>query len=127
MADAVAITFRTEQRAGVGTEFECLTRIGPFTTTDVMTVTEWRPGRRDGHRAPRRRHRARPFTLHALAGGLTELCWDEELRYPWWMGGPVGERASKPVFARIWRGNLHRLRAKAESLSLSPFGVKRPH
>ncbi len=44
MADAVAITFRTDQRTGVGTEFECLTRIGPFTTTDVMTVTEWRPG-----------------------------------------------------------------------------------
>ena len=98
---------------GVGTEFECLTKIGPFTTTDVMTVTEWRPGVGDGHRAPRRRHRARLASRCTRSpGGLTELCWDEQLHYPWWMGGPVGERTSRPVLARIWRGNLDRLRAK---------------
>ncbi len=117
MADAVAITFRTGQRRGVGTEFECLTKVGPFTTTDVMTVTEWRPGVEMGieHRGVVTGHGS--FTLHGLAGGMTELCWHEELSYPWWMGGPVGERTSKPVFARLWRANLHRLRAKAESLS----------
>jgi hypothetical protein len=116
MADAVAITFRTEQRQGVGTEFECLTRIGPFTTTDVMTVTEWRPGVEMGieHRGVVTGRGS--FTLQALPGGMTELCWHEQLSYPWWMGGPVGERTSKPVFERIWRANLHRLRAKAESL-----------
>jgi hypothetical protein len=116
MADAVAITFRTDQRRGVGTEFECLTRIGPFTTTDVMTVTQWRPGVEMGieHRGVVAGRGS--FTLHAVAGGMTELCWHEQLRYPWWMGGAVGERASKPVFERIWRANLHRLRAKAESL-----------
>jgi len=114
MADAVAITFRTEQRRGLGTEFECLTRIGPFTTTDVMTVTEWEPGAAMGieHRGVVT-GRGR-FSMTARAGGLTELCWDEALRYPLWMGGPVGERMSKPVFARIWRGNLDRLRRRAE-------------
>jgi uncharacterized protein YndB with AHSA1/START domain len=114
MADAVAITFRTEQRTGVGTEFECLTKVGPFTTTDVMKVTEWRPGVVMGIE-----HRGvvtgdGRFTLHALPGGMTELRWDEKLRYPWWMGGPVGEQTSRPVFTRLWRANLARLRAKAE-------------
>ena len=106
MADAVAITFRTEQHTGVGTEFDCLTRVGPFTTTDVMTVTEWDPGVVMGieHRGVVT-GRGR-FTLHALPGELTELCWDEELRFPWWMGGPVGERTSRPVFTRLWRANL---------------------
>ena len=114
MADAVAITFRGEQRTGVGTELECLTRIGPFTTTDVMTVTEWEPGVVMGivHRGVVTGEGR--FRLRALAGGLTELCWDERLRYPWWMGGPVGEQTSRPVFARLWRANLERLRAKAE-------------
>jgi uncharacterized protein YndB with AHSA1/START domain len=115
MADAVAITFRTDQHTGVGTEFECLTRIGPFTTTDVMTVTEWRPGVVMGIQ-----HRGvvtgiGRFTLHALAGGLTELCWDEQLHYPWWMGGALGERGSRPIFTRLWRANHERLRAKAEA------------
>ena len=116
MADAVAITFRTEQHAGVGTEFECLTKIGPFTTTDVMTVTEWRPGVAMGIE-----HRGvvtgtGRFALEPQPGGLTELCWDEQLRYPWWMGSVVGERASRPVFEHVWRGNLDRLRARAERL-----------
>jgi carbon monoxide dehydrogenase subunit G len=116
MADAIAITFRTEQRSGVGTEFECLTKIGPFTTTDVMKVTEWRPGVVMGieHRGVVTGEGR--FTLHALPAGLTELCWDEKLRYPLWMGGPAGEIASKPIFTRLWRANLARLRAKAESL-----------
>jgi hypothetical protein len=120
MADAVAITFRTDQRTGIGTEFECLTRVGPFTTTDVMTVTEWRPGVVMGieHRGVVT-GRGR-FTLHALPGELTELCWDEELHYPWWMGGPAGERASRPIFCRLWRANLARLREKAETPS-RPF------
>jgi carbon monoxide dehydrogenase subunit G len=114
MADAVAITFRTEQRTGVGTVFACLTKVGPFTTTDVMTVTAWRPGVEMAIQ-----HRGvvtgeGRFTLHALPGGLTDLHWDEQLRYPWWMGGPVGEHTSRPVFTHLWRANLARLRAKAE-------------
>jgi hypothetical protein len=117
MADAVAITFRTEQRAGVGTEFECLTKVGPFTTTDVMTVTEWEPGNVMGIE-----HRgvvtgSGRFRLRSLPAGMTELCWDERLRYPWWMGGPVGEQSSRPVFTRLWRANLARLRAKADGAS----------
>jgi uncharacterized protein YndB with AHSA1/START domain len=117
MADAVAITFRTEQRAGVGTEFECLTRVGPFTTTDVLRVTEWEPGSAMGieHRGVVT-GRGR-FTLHPVgAGESTELCWDEELHYPWWMGGTLGERTSRRVFERLWRANLRRLRAHAEAL-----------
>jgi hypothetical protein len=118
MADAVAITFRGEQRAGIGTEFECLTRIGPFTTTDVMTVTEWQPGAAMGieHRgAVTGRGR---FAMRAVARDLTELCWDEDLTFPWWMGGPLGERTGRPVLRKIWRGNLERLRARAEASSI---------
>jgi hypothetical protein len=116
MADAVAITFRTEQRSGVGTAFECLTRIGPFTTTDVMTVTEWEPGATMGIE-----HRgvvtgSGRFTLQPVGGGLTELCWTEDLHYPWWMGGALGERTSAPVLRHVWQANLDRLRARAESL-----------
>ena len=43
MTDAVSITFTTAQRRGVGTEFECVTKIGPFRTIDRMIVTEWEP------------------------------------------------------------------------------------
>lgn len=115
MADAERITFRTEQRRGVGTEFECLTRVGPVSTTDVMTVTEWEPEAVMGieHRGVvigRGR-----FTLSPLAANRTRFRWEEELHLPPWMGGPLGELAAKPILTRIWRGNLRRLKARVES------------
>ena len=45
MEDAVAIRFTTAQTSGVGTVFECDTKIGPISLVDVMEITEWKPGR----------------------------------------------------------------------------------
>jgi hypothetical protein len=36
------------------------------------------------------------------------------------MGGPVGEHTSRPIFTRLWRANLDRLRAKAERTPRNP-------
>jgi len=114
MADADSITFTSDQRQGVGTEFECLTRVGPLVTTDVMTVTEWIPAQRMGieHRGvvTGRGH----FELEGDGRGRTVFCWEEDLTFPTWMGGRLGERAGRPVLMRIWRANLNRLKAKAE-------------
>ena len=43
MKDAVSIRFRTARHGGVGTVFECATRVGPIRLNDVMSVTEWTP------------------------------------------------------------------------------------
>ena len=109
MADAERITFVGSQMQGVGTEFDCLTVVGPLHTTDRMRVTEWEPGVALGieHRgAVAGRGR---FTLANTVDG-TRFCWREVLTFPWWMGGRVGERAAQPVFERVWRANLARLR-----------------
>jgi uncharacterized protein YndB with AHSA1/START domain len=113
MADAESITFRSDQRSGVGTEFTCRTRVGPLRTTDLMTVTEWVPGDAMGIE-----HRgvvtgAGRFTLTPHERG-TRFCWDEELRFPWWIGGPVAEHVARPVLRRVWRQNLERLRSLVE-------------
>ena len=50
-----------------------------------------------------------------LAGGdATDFCWDERLTFPWWLGGAAGEQLGRPVLARIWAGNLRRLKARVE-------------
>ncbi|MCZ7526880.1 MAG: SRPBCC family protein [Acidimicrobiia bacterium] len=115
MADAESISFRSARTGGVGAEFEVETRVGPLRTTDVMVVTEWRPRRAMGivHRGVVTG--TGRFTLHRRRGGRTRFCWEERLAFPWWMGGPVGERAARPVLRRIWRGNLRRLRARCET------------
>ncbi len=115
MADAVRITFRGEGHRGVGTRFECLTRVGPVTTTDVMTITEWRPRESMGIEHEGVISGAGRFTLRRKRRGRTKFGWDERLRFPWWMGGVVGERAAWPLLRRMWRANLIRLKHEVES------------
>lgn len=114
MTDAVAITFRTPQHTGVGTEFECRTRVGPLRTTDVMRVTEWQTGSTMGIE-----HRgvvtgSGRFTILPSTDNSTHFTWDERLSFPWWMGGKAGERAAKPILRRLWRKNLEHLRDQLE-------------
>jgi hypothetical protein len=114
MQDAVRITFRGSRRRGVGTEFECLTRVGPMRTTDVMRVTEWRPREAMGiehHGVVRGVGR---FTLRRRLRGGTRFCWEERLRFPWWMGGFAGEQAARPVLRAVWKRNLARLKEQVE-------------
>lgn len=109
MADAVSITFTTAQHRGEGTTFDCVTKVGPIRTIDRMTVTEWSPGRAMGiehHGVVTGRGR---FTLRRARGGRTRFTWSERLRFPCWMGGPVGALAAKPVLRAIWKRNLAEL------------------
>ena len=114
MADAYDISFVGSRRSGVGTEFASLTRVGPLRTNDVAIVTEWAPRRAMGivHRGVVTG--TGRFTLRRKRGGRTRFCWEERLRFPWWMGGLVGERAAKPILKRIWRRNLRALKTRVE-------------
>jgi carbon monoxide dehydrogenase subunit G len=108
MADAAAIRFTGDRRSGVGTRFECDTRVGPLRTTDVMEVTEWRERRAMGVRHDGLVTGTGRFLLRRARRGRTRLTWDEDLRFPWWLGGPVGAIAAAPVLRAVWRGNLRR-------------------
>ena len=111
MADAEAIRFTSRRRRGVGTTFECDTRVGPLTLTDVMEVTSWAEGREIGVRHTGVVTGTGRFTLRRARGGSTRFTWEERLVFPWWLGGPVGGMVGAQVLKRIWKGNLRRLRA----------------
>jgi hypothetical protein len=115
MADADTIRFTGKQTRGVGTTFDCRTKVGPVRLTDRMTITEWEPGRLMGieHRGVVT-GRGR-FVLRRRRGGRTRFTWNERLRFPWWLGGEVGARLAKPVLRAIWRRNLRRLKAIVEA------------
>jgi carbon monoxide dehydrogenase subunit G len=120
MADAASIRFTGEQRTGVGTTFVCDTRVGPLRTRDVMEVTEWREGEAIGVRHRGLIAGTGRFVLHAEDDGGSSVVWDERLRFPWWLGGPVGERVTAPVLRAVWRGNLRRLAARVTASDPQP-------
>jgi hypothetical protein len=114
MHDAVAIRFLTERHDGVGARFECDTKVGPFSTTDVMEITAWEPERSMGVRHVGLVEGAGAFELVPIADDRTEVRWHERLRFPWRLGGPVGEIVARPILRRIWSRNLEGLRDRVE-------------
>ena len=116
MADAEIIRFTTDQTRGLGTRFECVTRIGPIRLTDKMSITAWEPGRSMGVEHDGLVTGSGRFTLEPLDDGRrTRFTWEEELTFPWWLAGRLGASVGgQTVMKRIWRGNLERLRKLVE-------------
>ena len=110
MADAESIRFTSSRRSGVGTTFDCATRVGPLHTVDRMEVTEWRPRRSMGVRHVGLVTGTGRFTLRRRGRRRTRLVWEERLAVPWYLGGPL----ASPVLRLIWRGNLKRFAALVE-------------
>lgn len=125
MHDARSIEFTSDQESGVGTTFDCETRVGPFRLTDRMEITRWVPGREMGVRHVGVVTGTGTFTLRGLrsgrswrAGGRrgaarrTRFTWTERLVFPWWLGGPFGAFVARPVLRWVWRRNLANLTAR---------------
>ncbi|HEX3393699.1 MAG TPA: SRPBCC family protein [Acidimicrobiales bacterium] len=114
MHDAEAIRITSSRATGLGTTFECATRVGPLRLSDTMEVVEWKERRTIGIRHTGLVQGHGRFTLRLRPGG-TLFTWEERLRFPWWMGGPVGSVVSKPVLRSIWKRNLATLKEMVES------------
>ncbi len=118
MADAEAIRFTSASREGRGTTFDCDTRIGPFKLTDRMEVTTWQTAKAIGVRHVGLVTGTGEFRLRSVLRARhtrTRFTWDEELVFPWWMGGRVGAAAARPLFKALWRRNLHALKRIVEA------------
>jgi hypothetical protein len=115
MRDAVAITFTTEQRRGVGTRFEVATKVGPLRLTDHMTITEWTEGECIGVRHTALVTGAGRFALSPITDSTTRFSWTEQLRFPWWLGGRATAAAAAVVLRAIWRRNLQTLKQLVEA------------
>jgi len=116
MHDAVAIHFTGAQTRGVGTEFLCDTKVGPIKLVDRMEITEWTPGEVMGVRHSGLVTGSGKFTLEPIdLGRRTRFVWQEELIFPWWLGGPIGAFiGGKIVLRAIWRRNLRGLKRIVE-------------
>lgn len=122
MADAVAIRFVGDQTRGIGTRFACDTKVGPITLVDQMEITAWEPERAMGVRHTGVVSGSGVFHLEGIDGDIdsrprrTRFTWTEDLRFPWWLGGRLGELVGgNLVMGAIWRRNLRRLRTLVES------------
>ncbi|MHB8466262.1 MAG: SRPBCC family protein [Acidimicrobiales bacterium] len=111
MDDAVAITFTSRQREGVGTTFDCLTKIGPIRTRDRLRVTQWVDGKLIGIAHEGLIAGSGTFELRRKRRNVTRLVWKERLRPPWWLGGRVSGVVGGALLHRVAKRDLRNLRA----------------
>jgi carbon monoxide dehydrogenase subunit G len=107
MTDAVAIEFLSEARQGVGTRIRVPTKIGPLTTVDYMTFTEWEPPNRMAIAHEGKFTGTGEMVLRAANDG-TVLTWREQVHFPPRFAGPLGEWVAAPILRHVWRTNLNR-------------------
>ena len=50
------------------------------------------------------------FTLTEISQDKTEFQWEETLRFPIYLAGPIGEFFGSPILKLIWRNNLKGLK-----------------
>jgi len=121
MRDATTIRLLGEQRDGVGTRYECDTKVGPLTLSDVMEIIDWRPGVAMGVRHEGVVTGAGLFTLTPIdLDRRTRFAWTEELRFPWWLAGTLGATiGGRTVLSSIWNNNLKELKRLVEGAAVS--------
>ena len=115
MHDAESIWFTSRQTEGLGTTFEVETKVGPIRLTDVMEITEWVEGATMGVRHTGVVTGVGAFTLTPLGDDRTRFEWAEELVFPWWLGGRIGEPIGAFVLTKIWTRNLTNLAGRFRS------------
>jgi hypothetical protein len=117
MKDAERIVFVHDQRRGKGTRMEVVTVVGPFRTIDVMEVVGWDEGHSIEVVHQGLVEGRGILSISPDGGDRTTVSWEEDLIFPWWLGGFITAWLARPVLAAIWRGNLLRLE---ETLVSSP-------
>jgi len=109
MNDAVSITFTSPTTEGVGTQFSCLTKVGPLKTTDIMTITQWQENKTMGVEHVGLVKGTGTFHIEPHGEGST-ITWKESLSFPLFFLGSLGALAATPLLTYIWKKNLTNLK-----------------
>ena len=115
MKDAERIDLLTEQVSGVGTMFDCATKVGPFRLKDKMEITEWVDEKSMGVSHEGLVTGTGRFSLVETKSNETRFTWEETLHFPYWMGGPLRNPVGTRLLALIWRKNLKLLKEQVEA------------
>ncbi len=110
MEDAVKIDILSENNSGLNTKMNVLTKVGPITLNDIITVTEWKEKESIGVIHEGTATGAGVFYLTSLDESKTKFQWVEILKFPFYLGGPLGEIFGGLIIKLIWKKNLKNLK-----------------
>jgi uncharacterized membrane protein len=110
MEDAVKIDILSENNSGLNTKMNVLTKVGPISLNDIITVTEWKEKESIGVIHEGIVTGKGVFYLTKVDENTTKFKWVETLKFPFYLGGPVGEVFGGLILKLIWKKNLKNLK-----------------
>ena len=110
MQDAAKIDFLSVNESGIDTKMKVLTKVGPFTLNDIITVTTWEEMNSIGvvHEGIVTGEGA--FYLSKNDDNSTKFQWIEDLKAQYYLGGPIADFFGGFVLKLIWKKNLMNLK-----------------
>jgi hypothetical protein len=92
------------------TKMKVLTKVGPLSLNDIITVTSWDEMKSIGvvHEGIVTGEGA--FYLSKNTENSTRFDWIETLKAPLFLGGPIAELFGGIVLKAIWKKNLNNLK-----------------
>lgn len=114
MQDAENIEFLSENTSGLNTKMKVLTKVGPISLNDIITVNQWSEFDTIGvvHEGIVTGEGA--FYLTSINENSTKFEWIETLKFPIYLGGSIGEFFGSFILKRIWKKNLYNLKKIVE-------------
>src|SRR5258705_10276993 len=88
--DVRSIAFTSGRVRGVGTTYDCDTKLGLVRMVIPMEVIHWDEGRSIGVRYEGTLRGGGRITLARKRRRRTKITWSARVHFPWWLGGPVG-------------------------------------
>ena len=110
MQDAAKIDFLSLNESGIDTKMKVLTKVGPFSLNDIITVTKWEEMNSIGVVHEGIVTGEGTFYLSENDDNSTKFEWIEELKAPYYLGGPIAEFFGGFVLKFIWKKNLMNLK-----------------
>lgn len=104
--DVRSITITSSTSRGVGTTYDCDTRLGPVRMRIPMEVVEWDEGRAIAVRYEGTLRGGGRITLGRRRRRRTKVTWAARVSFPWWLGGPVGAFGAAQTLRFVWKANL---------------------
>ena len=102
MQDAANIDFLSENTSGINTKMNVLTKVGPIKLNDVITVTRWEEMKSIGVIHEGIVTGEVIFFLNSVDTDSTKFEWVEELKFPFYLGGPIGEIIGGLLFCLLY-------------------------
>jgi hypothetical protein len=84
--------------------------VGPISLNDIITVTEWKEKESIGVIHEGIVTGKGVFYLTKVDENTTKFKWVETLKFPFYLGGPVGEVFGGLILKLIWKKNLKNLK-----------------